>query len=316
MLLLLRLLLLLLPPHLVPPLVPPASAYHRLCLNLCPGPDATAICFPETRFLNLGGRPVRRIRFLRFPTLDPLRLESDILDCRSLGECAALFPSILIRVRRGRYLEGHTRVCRLRGLRWFKVFAPKRQSRFFRFLAIAKPPSSHRDHGLTPGIGRHLCSESGVLGNLLNSSDPGGVGISIFLAETAGKTTQRGGKRTYQPRAVAQDFGERKQAPPRTTSLSGSKLGCHSGACLYFVCFDFHHANAYFKFGILLTFTSSSVSSFRLLKFIGLSEGPRPLFVPGSWPLERRLFVSVSPFHGRHVREFWHHTSMNAFLYA
>ena len=36
----------------------------------------------------------------------------------------------------------------------------------------------------------------------------------------------------------------------------------------------------------------------------GLSPGPRALFVAGCWPVYRRLFVSVNPFHARHVREF------------
>ena len=35
----------------------------------------------------------------------------------------------------------------------------------------------------------------------------------------------------------------------------------------------------------------------------GLSAGPRALFVPGCWPVYRRLFVSVNPSHARHVRE-------------
>ena len=35
------------------------------------------------------------------------------------------------------------------------------------------------------------------------------------------------------PHAVAQVFGERKEAPVRPTGLNGSKLGSHLGACLY-----------------------------------------------------------------------------------
>ena len=35
----------------------------------------------------------------------------------------------------------------------------------------------------------------------------------------------------------------------------------------------------------------------------GLSAGPRALFVPGCWPVCRRFFVFVNPFHARHVRE-------------
>ena len=38
----------------------------------------------------------------------------------------------------------------------------------------------------------------------------------------------------------------------------------------------------------------------------GLSAGQEALFVPGCRPVERRLFVSVNPFHARHVREFAH----------
>ena len=34
-----------------------------------------------------------------------------------------------------------------------------------------------------------------------------------------------------------------------------------------------------------------------------LSAGREALFVPGCWPVDRRLFVSVNPFHARHVRE-------------
>ena len=41
-----------------------------------------------------------------------------------------------------------------------------------------------------------------------------------------------------------------------------------------------------------------------LYRFIsGLSAGREALFVPGCRPVERRLFVSVNPFHARHVRE-------------
>ena len=36
----------------------------------------------------------------------------------------------------------------------------------------------------------------------------------------------------------------------------------------------------------------------------GLSARREALFVSGCRPLERRLFVSVNPFHARHVREF------------
>ena len=36
----------------------------------------------------------------------------------------------------------------------------------------------------------------------------------------------------------------------------------------------------------------------------GLSAGREALFDPGCRPVERRLFVSVNPFHARHVREF------------
>ena len=38
----------------------------------------------------------------------------------------------------------------------------------------------------------------------------------------------------------------------------------------------------------------------------GWSAGPRALFVPGCWPVYRRLFVSVNSFHShaRHVRDF------------
>jgi len=36
----------------------------------------------------------------------------------------------------------------------------------------------------------------------------------------------------------------------------------------------------------------------------GLSAGPRPLFVPGRKPVDRRLIDSVNPSHARHVREF------------
>ena len=35
----------------------------------------------------------------------------------------------------------------------------------------------------------------------------------------------------------------------------------------------------------------------------GLSPGREALFVPGCWPMYRRLFVFVSPFYARHVRE-------------
>ena len=35
-----------------------------------------------------------------------------------------------------------------------------------------------------------------------------------------------------------------------------------------------------------------------------LSPVREALFVPGCRPVERRLFVSVNPFHARHVREF------------
>ena len=35
----------------------------------------------------------------------------------------------------------------------------------------------------------------------------------------------------------------------------------------------------------------------------GLAAGRRPLFVPGCWPVDRRLFVSVNFFHARHVRK-------------
>ena len=35
----------------------------------------------------------------------------------------------------------------------------------------------------------------------------------------------------------------------------------------------------------------------------GLSPGWEALFLPGSWPVFRRLFVSVNPFHARHFRE-------------
>ena len=35
----------------------------------------------------------------------------------------------------------------------------------------------------------------------------------------------------------------------------------------------------------------------------GLSPGPRALFVAGCWPVYRRLFVLVNPFHAMHVRE-------------
>ena len=37
----------------------------------------------------------------------------------------------------------------------------------------------------------------------------------------------------------------------------------------------------------------------------GLSRGREALFVPGCRPVEQRLFVSVNPFHARHVRELW-----------
>ena len=36
----------------------------------------------------------------------------------------------------------------------------------------------------------------------------------------------------------------------------------------------------------------------------GLAAGRGARFVPGCRPVERRLFVSVNPFHARHVREF------------
>ena len=35
----------------------------------------------------------------------------------------------------------------------------------------------------------------------------------------------------------------------------------------------------------------------------GLPAGRRRLFVPGRWPVDRRLFVSVNPYHARYVRE-------------
>ena len=35
----------------------------------------------------------------------------------------------------------------------------------------------------------------------------------------------------------------------------------------------------------------------------GLSPRREALFVPGCWPVYRRLFVSVNSFHARHVRE-------------
>ena len=35
----------------------------------------------------------------------------------------------------------------------------------------------------------------------------------------------------------------------------------------------------------------------------GLSPGREALCVPGCWPVDRRLLVSVNPFHARHCRE-------------
>ena len=35
----------------------------------------------------------------------------------------------------------------------------------------------------------------------------------------------------------------------------------------------------------------------------GLSPGREALFLPGCWPVDRRLFVSVNPFDARNVRE-------------
>ena len=47
------------------------------------------------------------------------------------------------------------------------------------------------------------------------------------------------------------------------------------------------------------------------LRFIrGWSAGRKALFVPGCWPVYRRLFVSVNPFHARNVREW----SLHIFL--
>ena len=37
-----------------------------------------------------------------------------------------------------------------------------------------------------------------------------------------------------------------------------------------------------------------------------LSVGRKALFVPGCWPVNRRVFVSVTPFHARHIREYSH----------
>ena len=73
---------------------------------------------------------------------------------------------------------------------------------------------SHLDQGEALGFCRHLCSDSGILENLLNSSEPGGVGIPIFLAETTRETTQRGGKRTYQPPAACCGSSFRRKKSP------------------------------------------------------------------------------------------------------
>ena len=35
-----------------------------------------------------------------------------------------------------------------------------------------------------------------------------------------------------------------------------------------------------------------------------LPAGRRPLFVPDCWPMDRRLFVSVKPFHARHIHQY------------
>ena len=56
-----------------------------------PAPTLAASYFSEKRILNLGGRFRAADQTLAFPTLDPLRLESDFLHRRILDECAALF---------------------------------------------------------------------------------------------------------------------------------------------------------------------------------------------------------------------------------
>ena len=47
----------------------------------------------------------------------------------------------------------------------------------------------------------------------------------------------------------------------------------------------------------------------------GLSAGRRPLFVPGCGPVSRRPFVSVNPFHARHVREQSSRTPLLPFVF-
>ena len=56
-----------------------------------PAPTLAASHFSEKRILNLGGRSRAADQTLAFLTLDPLRLESDFLHRRNLGECTALF---------------------------------------------------------------------------------------------------------------------------------------------------------------------------------------------------------------------------------
>ena len=68
---------------------------------------------------------------------------------------------------------------------------------------------------------------------------------------------------------MAQVFGERKEAPPRPTSLQGPKLDSHLGACLYVLrLLELQRFNACFKFGILVSSTSSTGTSNNFLKFI------------------------------------------------
>ena len=112
-----------------------------------PGLDARFFFVLRKRFLNLAGRGRAADQTIASETLVPLRPESGIPDRLTSDECVLpcvgsqpVFPPLQgvwvpgRCTRRGRYLGSHGRVRRVRGLRWLKVFAPRRRSPIFLFL--------------------------------------------------------------------------------------------------------------------------------------------------------------------------------------
>ena len=121
--------------------------------------------------------------------------------------CRAVFVASARGTRRGRYLASRTRVRRVRGLRWLKVFASMRRYKILRNRPLPFPRTRSLTRPQTPGPTRLLTLELPARKTRRHSTH-----VRFLLKKNAART---GGL----PTARRRDPTRRRALPPRRRAL-------------------------------------------------------------------------------------------------